>query len=60
MPIAIGLNEVITRIIGFENVITLSPRILLLGGATALLVSLLSGVAASLYVLRIDPLTMLK
>jgi len=60
MPIAIGLNEAITRIIGFENVIRLSLRILLLGGVTALLVSILSGIAASLYVLRIDPLTVLK
>jgi putative ABC transport system permease protein len=60
VPIAAGLNQAITQIIGFENVLSLSLRILLLGGITALLVSLISGIAASVYVSRIDPLTTLK
>ena len=60
VPIAAGLNQAITQIIGFENVLSLSLRILLLGGITALLVSLISGIAASVYLFRIDPLTTLK
>jgi ABC-type transport system, involved in lipoprotein release, permease component len=60
IPIAAGLNQVVTQIIGFENVLRLSARILILGGITALLVSLLSGIAASVYVSRIDPLATLK
>ena len=60
VPIAAGVNQLIAQVIGFENVLRLSLRILLLGGVTALLVSLLSGIAASAYMSRIDPLTTLK
>lgn len=54
------INWVAARISGFENVVSLSQPILLGGLLAALCVSLLSAMAASIYLLRLRPLAVLR
>lgn len=54
------LNWVAATVSGFQNVVSLTPRILLGGFVAAILVSLLSAVAASVYLLRLKPLSVLR
>lgn len=55
-PAVTGLNAIAGMVVGFENVVRM-PRWILLGGfGTALVMSLLGGVAAGVNVSRIKPL----
>ncbi|MDT3435573.1 ABC transporter permease [Haloarcula sp. 1CSR25-25] len=54
------VNRVAAALSGFEQVVTLSDRVLLGGLGVAVCVSLLSAVAASLYLRRLHPLSVLR
>ena len=54
------LNWVAATVSGFQNVVSLTPRILAGGFVAAIAVSLLSAVAASVYLLRLKPLSVLR
>lgn len=54
------LNEVTVAITGFENVVSLSERILLGGIGVSIGISLIGGVAATLYLGRVRPLDHLR
>lgn len=54
------LNWVAAAVSGFENVVSLSREILLGGFVAATIVSLLSAIAASVYVRRLEPLSVLR
>ena len=54
------VNAVTVRVTGFENVATLSRRVLLGGFGLAVLVSAVGGLAASAYLARSNPLDTLR
>ncbi|MFC7135294.1 MULTISPECIES: ABC transporter permease [Salinibaculum] len=54
------LNAIAASLTGFQNVVTLSPRVLGAGFSVAVCVSLLGGLLASLYLSRIRPLAVLS
>ena len=60
VPSTRAINWVAATLSGFENVVSLSQRILLGGFVAATAVSLLSALAASLYLSRLNPLTVLR
>lgn len=60
VPVMWAINRVVTAVSGFENVVALSQPLLLGGLVVALCVSLLSGIAASLYLGRLRPLETLR
>nr|WP_283102362.1 ABC transporter permease [Haloplanus sp. XH21] len=60
LPLATGLNHIIGTLVGFENVVRLTPQILLVGGGIALAMSLLSGALAGVYLWRMQPLELLR
>ncbi len=55
-----ALNQVTVAITGFENVVSLSDRILLGGVAVSIGISLIGGIAATLYLGRVHPLEHLR
>lgn len=60
IPGTMAVNEIVVAVTGFENVVSLSPRILLGGFAIALCVSVVSAAAASLYLARASTLDTLQ
>jgi putative ABC transport system permease protein len=59
-PATRAVNWIAAELSGFEQVVTLSNRILLGGIGVALAVSLLSAAAAALYLRRLRPLSVLR
>jgi putative ABC transport system permease protein len=55
-----ALNRLTLLLTGFENVVTLSGRLLLIAIATTLAISLLSGVVATFYLNRANPIDNLR
>lgn len=60
LPATSGLNYAIETVVGFENVVRLSPRLFALGGGIALTMSLVSGLIAAFQLRRLDPLSVLQ
>lgn len=60
VPSIRAINWVATTITGFENVVSVSPPILLSGFGVSVAVSLVAGLAATLYLGRIRPLEHLR
>jgi putative ABC transport system permease protein len=60
IPSIWGLNYVAAALSGFEGVVSVSQRILAGGFAVSLAVSLVGGVAATLYLSRLRPLEQLR
>lgn len=60
VPSTWAINWVAATLSGFENVVSLSQPILAGGLVAAMGVSLLSALAASLYLVRLEPLDMLR
>ena len=60
VPSIWGLNYVAAALSGFEGVVSVSQRILAGGFAVSLAVSLVGGVAATLYLSRLRPLEQLR
>jgi len=60
VPATWAINWVAATVSGFENVVSLSRQILLGGFVAATIVSLLSAIAASVYLRRMEPLTVLR
>lgn len=59
-PATWGVNRVVAAVSGFTEVVSLSESLLLSGLVVALCVSLLSAVAATVYLWRLRPLTVLR
>ncbi len=59
-PSTWALNRITFMITGFENVVTFSEQLLLIATAVTLTISLLSGVVATFYLNRADPIDNLR
>lgn len=60
IPLARGLNAVALRITGFEDVIRLTPQVFALGVGVAIVMSICSGLVASWWLVRTDPIRLLR
>jgi len=60
VPATVVLNRAVAHVVGFEAVVRLSARVVAFGGAAALLVSVVVGLLAGLYISRQDPLVALR
>ncbi|WP_135306446.1 ABC transporter permease [Haloarcula amylovorans] len=60
IPSIWGVNQIAAALSGFENVVSVSKPVLIAGFGVALAVSVFGGVAATLYLSRISPLSQLR
>ncbi|SDY75027.1 ABC transporter permease [Halopenitus persicus] len=60
IPMANGIDHLATTITGFENVVRISPQILLLGTGVATTMSLLSGLIAGTRLVGLDSIRILR